>query len=199
MPWLPIYADQADVAVILSDLNEDADICFIIADGAKRWRAVHQLDRLTDGRYCIWIHSAGPLPLLRPDRQPPGLVSDPWLGWTELRTGANPTQPYFGTGDPKIIWFNVLTTGKTPGAIGLSGFEWIGNRYGAIGRPAPGLAERCWRRLGRKIKKTAKRIPRQGPLEGPNPEIWACPSALASIVAGKPRDKNPGIRNVEAD
>ena len=191
MPWLPIYADQTDVEDILSILNADADVTFIVLDGPKRGKAVHQLERLLDGRYCIWIHRSGPLPLLHPHNKPDDAIADPWSGWTELLTGANPSQPYFGTGDPNVVWFNVRTTGRADGAVGLSSFEWIGNRYRAIGRGAPEAAEKWWQRLGRSVKKMAKRIPRSGPLDSSNPEIWACPSALKRFTAGTPRDDNP--------
>ena len=191
MAWLPIYADPTDVASILSILNEDADVAFIISDGPKRWKAVRKLANLTDGRYCIWIHSSGGLPLLKPNNEPSMLVADPWVGWTELRTGANPTQPYFGAGDPKIVWFNVRTVGRAVDAIGLSSFEWIGNHYRLIGRGAPDIAEKWWRRFGRRVKKTATRIPRDGPLDGPNSEIWSCRSAQAKFLSGTPRDSNP--------
>jgi hypothetical protein len=191
MPWLPIYADAIDVETILNILNEDTEVAFIISDGPQRWKAVQQLTTLSDGRYCIWTHSAGPLPLLKPNHEPSELVADPWSGWTEIRAGSNPSHPYFGTGDPKIFWFNVRTVGRAAGAIGLSSFEWIGNKYRNIGRAAPDVAEKWWQRLGRRIKKTGTRIPRKGALDGPKTEIWACPSAHAKFLSGTPRDDNP--------
>jgi hypothetical protein len=73
----------------------------------------------------------------------------------------------------------------------MSGFEWIGNHYKVIGSPAEPVTEKWWHRLRRKIKRDAQRIPREGPPDGPHPEIWALPGALAQIEAGMPRDANP--------
>lgn len=191
MPWLPLYADRTDIAEILSVLNEDENIGFIVADGPKRWKAVSSVGSMPDGRHCLWIHTAGPLPLVGQHGTPDRLVADPWSGWQETRTGADSTQPYFGPGSPVVVWFNVRTIGKTSSGIGLSGFEWIGNHYRVLGNGAPAKAEKWWQSFGRRLKKNAERIPRSGPPDGPQPEIWARPSARARITAGEQRDANP--------
>ena len=73
----------------------------------------------------------------------------------------------------------------------MSSFEWIGNRYRLIGEGAPEVTEKWWQRLRRQIKKRAVRIPREGPTDGPNAEIWALPSALKHVQDGTIRDANP--------
>ena len=192
MSWLPLYADATDIAEVLAYLNDDEECAFVIADGSKRWKAVKIVPRLDDGRHCLWIHSGGPLPLLRPNHQPDQLIPDPWNGWTELRSGADPSQPFFGAGHPAVVWFNVRARARSaPDAIGMSAFEWIGNHYRIIGSPAPDCVMKWWQRLGRRVKKSAKRVPRSGPLDGPGAEIWALPSAHARLVNGAARDVNP--------
>jgi len=144
-------------------------------------------------RVCLWHVPGRPLPLLHP---PPGntidSISDPWSGWTELRAGADSTCPYFGAGHPAVIWLNQRPKSKqAPDGIGLSSFEWIGNHYSLIGSPAPEATEKFWQRLRRWVKKSAIMIPRVGAVDGPHPEIWAFPSALAAFRSGRGRDANP--------
>ena len=193
MAWLPIYIDENDAGLLLDCLNSDAEIAFIVSDGDGRWVARSTLAAPTDERFCLWHVPSGPLPLVRPGGAVPSVVADPWGGWSELRSGADPTRPYFGPGHPGIIWWNIRTKSYlTPGALGMSSFEWIGNHYRIIGSAADQSTERWWaglRKLVRKMK--ARRIPRSGPIDGPHPEIWALPSAMAKIHAGMPRDNNP--------
>ena len=191
MPWLPIYADRNDIERVVAILNADNDCAFIVRDGRKRWKAVLRLETAADGRYCIWVRSGGALPLLRSDGTEDGLIENPWEGWSPQRTGADPSVPYFGPGHTGVVFLNVRTQGRGGGAIGLSSFEWVGNYYRILGRAAPPEVEKWWQRLRRSIKKIGKRIPRDGPIGGPDPEIWALPSALASIANGAPRDVNP--------
>ncbi len=162
MAWIPFYADGVDIAEILAYLNEDDATAFIVADGAKRWRAAARLPSLPDGRYTLWICLAGPLPLLRPHPQPNLIVDDPWSGWDELRTGANPNEAYFGASPVVVAWLHVRTHGReSPESIGLSSFGWVGNKYRRVGKPAPPAALDWWKKLGRKVKKHAVRVPRK--------------------------------------
>jgi len=199
MPWLPLYADRQDVEQILDFLNTDSEAAFIISQGPGRWKAVEQLRTFNDGRYCIWCHSGGPLPLVRAKGRD-GIIQNPWAGWTqgnpwagsaEEVTEADLSLPYFGPGHPAIIWFNISTQGTEKDGIGLSSFEWIGNHYRILGSAAPPAVEKWWQHLRRTVKKSAKRIPRSGDPSGPHAEIWALPSAYAKILAGAPRDDNP--------
>jgi hypothetical protein len=192
MPWLPIYAAPDDLESIRAWLNKEPDIAFLVEDGPKRWKAVSAISSLWQPRVCLWHEPSGPLPLLGPGLDDSvSAVADPWAGWTERRAGADPTIPYFGAGHPGVIWLNVRPTGRSASSIGLSSFEWIGNRYRVIGRPAPELTSRWWQRLQRWIKKSAVQIPRVGPLSGSDCEIWALPEAYHLFQAGTARDNNP--------
>jgi hypothetical protein len=192
MPWIPVFLDENDARELIRWLNDEPDIAFIINDGPNRWKAVHTVDRLPDGRYGLWQHTGESLPLLRQS----GLdeaIENPWGGWQEDRTGTDPTVPYFGASHPSVFWLELRTrhrpystverenlpmlclwwTGKKD-ILALSGFEWIGNRH----RKAPQSTHRCWRRLkgwvGRSSNKlTARRT-----------SFWAFPSALAKLRSG---------------
>jgi hypothetical protein len=189
MPWLPIYADEEDSNAILTFLNSDAGVAFIVSAGPGTWIARDALDTIADHRACLWHVPSGPLPLLH-RLAPTTNVDDPWAGWVGQTPAPGRTTPYFGPGHPGVIWWNIRI--KSHGAdtatpIGLSSFEWIGNRYS----PAPRSTIQWWAGLRRFVRKQAMRIPRSGPLDGPRPEIWALPSALAKFRLGFPRDINP--------
>jgi hypothetical protein len=191
LPWLPLYVDDADLEQLMSWLNTDEEIAFIVSDGPKQWKAVPSLEKIASGRYCIWHLPSGPLPLVGYGSIKDGQVFDPWAGWTEVRTGADPSTPYFGS-HAGIIWLNAWPTSyRNDAAIGLSSFEWIGNRYRIIGKPAPEATEKWWQRLRKSVKKVARRIPRNGPCDGPYLEIWAFPSAYEAIISGVSCDSNP--------
>jgi hypothetical protein len=193
MGWLPLYLDDNDAQVLLTVLNEDPEVAFIVSEGPARWIARRTLATAPDGTYCIWHEPSGPLPLVRAMLLPSGRVKDPWSGWTEKRKGADSSVPYFGPGHPGVIWWNLRTKSRaTPGGIGMSSFEWIGNHYRVIGSPAHPATESWWKRLRTVLKRLrASRIPRTGPLDGPVAEVWAMPSALSQIRAGVCRDEDP--------
>lgn len=132
------------------------------------------------------------MPLVRSDKAPDDLTSDPWKGWTEHRRGTDPRTHYFGAGHPGVIWWNVRTKSAEHAGIGLSSFEWIANHYRIIGIPANLATEAWWKKLKRLVKRQkAIRIPRSGSLDGADLEIWTLPSAVSKIGDGMPRDKNP--------
>jgi hypothetical protein len=198
MPWLPLYIDRADAEVVLQRLNQDEELAFLVSDGPKKWKAVRTLGELPDRDYSLWHTPGAPLPMLVPGQfEPDGFVEDPWTGWTERVTGLDPTIPFFGAGHPSHIIFSVCT--RTDGTrhqmtgdvIGLSGFQWIGERYASTGGPAAGPTKPWWNRLRHWVSKSARKIPRSGPVDGPRGEIWAFPSALQSIAEGKQRAPNP--------
>ncbi len=190
--WLPLYVDETDASLLLECINLDPDVAFIVANGPGQWVARASLDKVEDGRFCIWHVPSGPLPMLN-SRAKPLTVDDPWSGWTELRAGADRTLPYFGQGHPGVIWWNLRTRSRSAdGGLGLSSFEWIGNHYRIIGSPAAPSTEAWWAGLRRLIRKQkAERVPRSGPVDGARPEIWALPSALVKIQRGMHRDNNP--------
>src|SRR5262245_28192381 len=148
MPWLPIFVDENDAESIVRWLNDAPDIAFLIGDGPKRWKAVTAVDRLMDGQWGLWQHTGEPLTLLHVSG-PDEVISNPWEGWLEQRAGSNSTIPYFGPGHASTFWLDVWTrhrpycpserttlqvldsrwTGQKD-CLSLSGFQWIGARYG---------------------------------------------------------------------
>lgn len=211
MPNCLFCADNKDLRLILSRLNNDPEIAFIVSDGKSKWIAKNQTNHLDDGRYYLWHIPSGKLPLFKkgggdilgkhlrnrmniPKRPvvEAGWIEKPFEGWKELCPCSNPTIPFFGS-TPIIVEFIVQTNGtETPKSIGLSAFGWIGNRYCVIEKPATKEMGNWWRRMNQWISKTAiEKIPRWGPIDGPNPEIWAFPSAYNRIKDGSPRDSNP--------
>jgi hypothetical protein len=187
-----MYLASEDLAFLLSALNADPELAFIRGTGSGTWRAFNDAQELADGRHCLWHVPGGDLPLLAKTGSGKTTISDPWSGWREERSGADPSLPYFGPGHPSVVWLNVLTRPlRGPDGIGLSSFEWIGNHYSVIGFPASATTEKWWKRLRSFAKKNGERIPRAGPVDGPNPEIWAFPRALELIKAGAHRADNP--------
>lgn len=196
MPWLQLYTDKADLAQLVAWLDAEEVIAFIVPDGPRRWRAVPQLGGpLPDGQICLGHTQSGPLPLLHRwlasiPFVPGGKVRDPFAGWRERRTGADPTVPYFGE-HPGVYWFRAHTSGKGhQGEIGISAFDWTGNRYRPLGDAAPPVAARWWERFRRYVRKHAVYIPSSGPIDGPDPWVWAMPSALARIRQGCERPES---------
>jgi hypothetical protein len=193
MPWLPFYADHVDFAQIIDWLNNNDQLAFLVSDGPRRWRAISDLDSLTSSRVCLWHVPSGLLPLLHPNpRRDVSLITDPWSGWEELRTGADPSTPFFGAGHPGVVWFNHRPVSlRNGGGIGLSSYEWIGNHYRLTGNPATPATESFWKLLRKWTQKLSTRIPREGLLDGPRPEIYAFQSAHRAFKSGTQRDNNP--------
>lgn len=135
------------------------------------------------------------------------VIDNAWAGWIEREPGADPSQPYFGPGHPGAIRLEVETRSLRhlemendyitirrrvcdENVLGLSGFDWIGNHYRNIGHPAHPATEKWWKRLGRRVRSIAKKIPLSGPLEGEAADIYAFPAALAAIQNGMARSAN---------
>jgi hypothetical protein len=95
------------------------------------------------------------------------------------------------------MWLNLRFVSRSiaekPGAIGMSGLQWIGNHYKVIGNAAKPETEKFWKRLRRFIASNSTRIPRAGPVDGPWPEIYAFKSALAEIQNGRARAANSDV------
>ena len=195
MPWIPMYLADSDADRVLAMLNADEEVAFLVADGPKRWKAIASLPTPpTDSRIGMWHIPSGPLPLLAADKQRNGQIHDPFSGWNELRTGADPTTPYFGAGHPGIIWLNAcLSPKERNSAGGMSSFEWIGNRYSLVGNPAKKTTELWWKFLRRRIQKISKKVPRGGLSSALPPEIFAYPAALALLEEGQQFDANPSL------
>lgn len=188
MPWLPIYADEADCSVLLDYLNHSEEIAFIVSVGAGKWSAIQRLETLNPGRHCLWHVPSGPLPLFRGAGESPGKIENPFSGWVEVKAGAVASQPYFGPGHPGILWLNVrgVEVHHLSGmaTVGLSSFEWIGNHYKAIGSAANPETEKFWKILGRWVKKTSTKVPRGGINQSTPPEIWAFSGAESRLKNG---------------
>lgn len=188
MAWLPFYASENDIPALLSHLNASEDLAFIVSDGPGKWIAKNAIDALADGRHCLWHVASGPLPLFRGAKVPPGEIANPLVGWSEVRAGADPTNPYFGAGHPGVFWLNLYSrvTDRVSGEslVGLSSFEWIGNHYKSIGVAAKSETEKYWKSLALWMKTLAVKVPRGGPRQPTPPEIWAFSDAQALFEAG---------------
>ncbi len=185
-----MYLINEDLENLSEFLCSEKEIALITSVGEGRWQAFSDFEITDSGRYCLFHSGAGPLPLLAENREDPDEeVSNPFDGWQEKRAGANPDQPYFGSGHPAIFWLNLRL--KEDGKVGMSSFEWIGNHYAQIGRPAPDVAKKWWGRLGRWVRKQSFKVPRQGELDGNSKEIWAFSSAMLEFESGVERANNP--------
>ena len=92
---ISFYANEADAQGVLDWLTAQNEIGFIVADGDKQWRALHsvELSQIVGAKHWLWHVPSGPLPLLQAYKQPVLEVEDPWKGWREIRTGADPRLP----------------------------------------------------------------------------------------------------------
>lgn len=189
MPWLPMYLDNDDLKMLIDWLNQEECVAFIVNDGfgvkKTKWKAIKSINDYTCNKYCLWHIPSGSLPLITSDKNITKTIIDPWKGWEEERTGADSSQPYFGTGHVGILWLNNLTKLiDKKQIIGVSCFEWIGNYFRVLGREAPEETEKWWQRLKRWVKKQAILIPQK---EGMRPEIWCFPGAMDKIQKGMQR------------
>jgi hypothetical protein len=195
MPCIPLYATAVDFELLREWLNGDDEIAYIVAAGSRHWIAVPTVEQLPGRRVCLWHTPSGPLPLLDNSRKETWpTVPNPWSGWEEVRTGADPSVPYFGAGHVGIIWLNMRPSGRdTPESIGQSSFEWIGNWYGIIGHPAAASTKLWWEKLRRRVKKAAAIVPRGGPQSSRKPEIFALPDGYSRLSSGAKADINPTV------
>jgi hypothetical protein len=190
-----MYLLNGDVGRLVAHLDADPDLAWLAPNGPGGWIATRQHPPLLR-RIALWHVPSGPLPLLAADPAERALdwIDDPWSGWQERRAGSHPDAPYFGAGHPGVYWLNLRTDPgrrRSSAEIGLSSFEWIGNHYRQIGKAASASTERHWKALRRWTGKVAVKIPRSGDPDGPWPEIFAFPEALAAIRRGTTRGPNP--------
>jgi len=187
MPWLPLYASDEDFDTLRNHVNTADDLAYLVGCGKGQWKAVRTLESIEPGRYGLWHVPSGPLPLLHPGSAAPSDIEDPFSGWSELRPGADPCTPYFGAGHPGVFWLNLhggSASRHGEPVVGLSSFEWIGNHYRIIGKPAMAETGAAWKLLRRWVAKTASKVPRGGPKQRTPPEIWAFPGAQALFSQG---------------
>jgi hypothetical protein len=187
MLWLPMYLFGDDWDLVIDRFNDDRSLAWLVNVGAGRWQAVSRLDRVPAPKVGLWHVPSGPLPLSVSGRgEPDEEIPDPWAGWQVEHGGT----PWFGPGHPGVYWLNARVP-IAPEPIAMSSIGWIGNHYRSIGSPAAPETERHWKALRRWAGRIAERIPRVGPIDGPGKEIFAFPSALAAIKAGRSRRSNP--------
>jgi hypothetical protein len=209
MAWLPMYLLKPDIEFLNDWLNQEDDIAFLVSNGSKKWiaRKEHNINFDIDSqtnnsfikRYSLWHIASGALPLLGGNSGAVSLrlnkddfiqetIADPWKGWTEKRTGADSSTPYFGAGHPGIFHLTIKMPANNE--IPISGIEWIGNHYRIIGNGADKTTEAFWNKLRRMAKKVATQIPRCNDSMGRN-EIYAFPKAYEEIRNGRPCSLNP--------
>ena len=217
MAWLPMYLLDKDLEFLNDWLNQEEEIAFLVSNGHKKWIAKKEHKIFTDvgaqsfgerhkfaipdyAEYNLWHVPSGQLPLLganeagvklkfnKEEWNEEGKVDNPWLGWTEIRTGANSRIPYFGAGHPGVIHLEINLPHDQE--IRMSNFGWIGNHYKIIGNGAEQTTEKFWNKLRRMAKKVATQISR-GNNSGQKKEIFAFPTAYEEIQNGRPCALNP--------
>jgi hypothetical protein len=177
-------------------LKSDPEIAFILRDGRNRWvaRQNAQVADLPDGPYCLWHIPGGPLPLVRRSwfGGKSGIIENPFDGWTQWSGGGDLRVPFFGSISGVVTLGILRRAHDDPSGIGQSYFGWLGDRYRDAGAPASKETTRWWRKLGEWVSRTAVgKITRWGPIDGPDADIWAFPSAHRQIQLGVHRDANP--------
>jgi len=212
-----MYLLDKDVEFLNDWLNQEEEIAFLISDGHKKWIAKKEHEITADiGRqkfgdeydfvipnfveYNLWHVPSGPLPLLdadlggvilkfsKDDWNEDRSVKNPWLGWSEIKTGRNSRIPYFGAGHPGVIHLELNLPHDQE--IRMSNFGWIGNHYKIIGNKADQSTEKFWNKLRRMAKKVGTQISRSNHPDGKK-EIYAFPTAYNDIKNGRPCCLNP--------
>lgn len=188
MPAISIYCMEEDRALLLNSLG--GDLAYIVPDGDKRWKAVKSFSPEDGSRTALWHVDGTPLSLFSADDDiPEKPIVNPWEGWEEELTGADPTTPYFGAGHPSVFWLNLNITGHEDNSeCGLTTIEWVGKRYAIIGNGPSQETVQKWTSLKRKISKSTKKIPLGGKRSTTRPEVFAFPYAFEHVQTG---DINP--------
>ena len=156
------------------------------------WKAVDQLESIEPKEFCIWHTGSGRLTV--PSRRrgvPDKEIVDPYSGWTQ-RYEEFLERPWFGGNLPGPYSFMFKEAGtEESGSLGLSGFNWIGDHFRAVGCPADPLAKKWWQRLKRFVRANATAIPWPYPDGHGRLRAYAFPDAHEQILAGRPLDVNP--------
>jgi hypothetical protein len=187
--WLPLYMVEEDVPLLHTRLNEDPEIAFIQREGPDHWRATLQVGDIR-GKMKLWHINGGPLPLLRPQGDDT-FIADPFAGWREENPGLDNSVPYFGPYSTSSILLRVWVPGwggVHKDFIDISSFSWPTLR---VTRSPPEATRQWWNQLRKWVSKSARKITRRGPLDGPRADIWAMPAALRAIENGMERADNP--------
>ena len=200
MQNLIIYATKLDSHEIRQWINEEAEVTWIIKvdekDGIHSWKAVNAIDTLAEQEYALWHIGSGPLNVPSGIRGAPGqIVSDPFAGWSEGKSGTDATRPWFGTNLPGPYHFKFMEAGcEAPGSLARSDMSWAQDRYKSIGKPAHPDAMRWWKKLHRFVGKSSVQIPLTSTAGGKSSSAYVFPDAKLQIDQGRHRDVNPCAR-----
>jgi hypothetical protein len=212
MPNISSYANKVDSKPVVSWLNDESQLAYIVPDGANRWKAVRAIgdERSLFGKWLyLWHVASGPLPLCQPKRVsgPDPMIEDPFNGWQEKEQGADKTLPWFGSAYPGVFLFSLHPTSRyikyannptrqfaDPGmrVLGRSDFGWVGRAY----HPKAETIS-LWKRLERFMYSQGTPVDALGwkepTLFDPTPEkiannynYIALPGALQEMRAGTP-------------
>ena len=190
MPAILLYATPADLLLVLTRLNADEEIAFLVSTGSDRWRAVEQVPGLAPGRTLLWHRPGGPLPLLKPDGTET-VISDPFAGWVERVPSNAGWVPFFGS-IPAIVTLDLPSVAAAAEQrVPMSALGWIGQRYQAAGRPAASATVAWWRRLQRWVAGVGVAVQRAGMERQRGSTVFALPEAHRQLAAGLPGELNP--------
>ena len=194
MAEIILYAVDEDTGPLLDWLNAEP-VAWIVCDercgGQYRWKAVDRIDALRPGAHCLW--HPGSAPLVLPSREPGGadaVILDPHRGWEQTLEDPEARVPWLGVSGAGTYELVYRPIGReVEGAIGRSGFGWIGNHYQPVGQPATKTGSQWWERLRRFVKRQAVRVPWGAP--GSRTSAYAFPHAYTRHSAGTHLDTNP--------
>ena len=137
MPSIQMYLDTADLPLLQDYLNAEIEIA-VIARASAGYALVKPVTLEPNAQYTLWHLPSGDIPgdCLDADGN---IVADPWAKWhlgaihlqLEVRPGKYQTFVPRSSG----VGFD-LATFDDPSALGRSDFEWVGNKYSVIGKPA---------------------------------------------------------------
>jgi len=115
LAWIPFYADKVDIVLIVSKLNHDTDIAYILPGTWGRWKAHRTAEDLQDGTYCLWHVAGGPITSYREGKddilgsamrrqmgiagnmlEEDGIVLAPWKGWKGPHVTGKKSVPFLG-------------------------------------------------------------------------------------------------------
>ena len=54
MAWIPLYLNKPDEKELLTFLNQEEEIAFIISNGENKWKAVNSINEFPESRIVIW-------------------------------------------------------------------------------------------------------------------------------------------------
>ncbi len=195
-----VYRDRLALAVETfrdePDLQDERGISFFgLPDNGyrQRWKAVNQVNELTDGNHCLWHIPAGPLRLLTSSSWDQ-TVGNPWEGWIEERMGTDPSVPCFGPFAVTVIWLKLMTRHRPYSQDEMNSLPIVNNfwdrekdflcvssfglsRSTGHDKVSP-TTKRWWNRMKAWVGRHATQ------LSDPSFPVWAFPSAKDKLMAG---------------